>query len=44
MDNNHHIDDNDEFFDADDTDHYIASIQRDLMRSWNLICRKQYGR
>ncbi|CAF0972273.1 unnamed protein product [Rotaria sp. Silwood1] len=44
MDNNHHIDDHDEFFDADDTDHYIGSIQRDLMRSWNLICRKQYGR
>ncbi|CAF3814870.1 unnamed protein product [Rotaria sordida] len=44
MDNNHHVDDSDEFFDADDIDHYTASIQRDLMRSWNIICRKQYGR
>jgi len=27
-----------------DFDHYSAGIQRDLMRSWNALSRKQFGR
>ncbi|CAF0837403.1 unnamed protein product [Adineta steineri] len=34
----------DEFFDAEDFDQYYAGIQRDLMRSWNNLCRQQFGR
>ncbi|CAF0936458.1 unnamed protein product [Rotaria sp. Silwood1] len=34
----------DEFYDANDTDHYTTGIQRDLMRNWNTFSRQQFGR
>ncbi|CAF0975686.1 unnamed protein product [Rotaria magnacalcarata] len=37
-------DDTDEFFDAEDINQYVVDIHRDLVKSWNNISKKKYGR